>query len=181
MIEVENYTLNEFVMLPEEMQSDYVTIGLALNGDNWTDEDDITQWPWGRIKEIQSELINDLGLETIVNIINISTDIDKEDIMKKGWYEVFRFFNWIMKSLDIISNLEKQLAYEPSGDELRAGIEEYNQFGYFVTIDRLAQGDPLRYEDITKQPFNIIFSKLLLNGVDYNFQSAYSKIMMNKK
>ena len=57
----------------------------------------------------------------------------------------------------------------------------YNEFGVYATIDRLAGGDPLKYDEIGKTEFSVIFAKLRLNQVDVQFAKNYQKVIMSKK
>ena len=172
-----DYSIYELSMLDQDSRDEYVAIGLSLTSDG-RELEDLQTIEWGKVKEIQGLLHMEFDIEAMAQACNIIYDIHRPDAMK--WNELFPLYNFIIEGLVKIEKLEERLKYEPSIQELSAGIEEFNQFGIFVTIDRLAVGDPLRYDAITKLPYNIIFSKLLLNLVDANFQKKYQEIINNQ-
>lgn len=165
-------------MLDEETKGQYIALGLALNPEGG-DIEDLQSIEWGKIKEIQGVINIDFTLDIMLHVCSTIKDIKNIEELK--WTKLFPFYNFILAGLKKISKLEERLSYEPTIYELSAGIEDYNQYGIFVTIDRLAGGDPLKYEQITKLPYNIVFSKLLLNLTDSNFQKKYSEIINNRK
>lgn len=172
-------TLNELEQLPREQQENIITIGFVLKPDAW-DTPEITLYDWGKIKEMQEAARKDHDLDVILNMICIAKDMDKEDLYDFSWRKLFSFFNYLTHGLEHINKLEKLLEYEPTSEEVRAGIEEFDQFGYFVTIDRLAGGDPLKYEKIVKLPYDVVYSKLLLSKTDAIFQKRYHEVLKQK-
>ena len=56
----------------------------------------------------------------------------------------------------------------------------FNQFGYFVTIDRLAGGDALKHEAIGQLPYSQVFAELKLRLVESIFMKNYQKIIQSK-
>lgn len=174
---VKDYTLIELSLIGDEQFREYLSLGLVMKPkDNGLPK--LTEWEWGKIKEIQLIISSGITIYAIAAIIEIATG--EKNIMTRKWTDVFPFFNYIRKGLDEIAVMEDHLAYEPTIYEMSAGIEEFNKFGYFVTVDRLAGGDPLKYDEIVKQPYQVIYSKLLLNKTDAEFTERYQKIMMNK-
>ncbi len=175
--EFNKYTFREFLCLdPEEMQ-EYESTGLLLKPDSWGVSEP-TKWPYITVKDIQSILSGDIDFEQIIYIIKELTGMHTEKILDKSWIDIFKFVKFVFRSIEHINELEKKLAYEPDADERKAGIEMYNQFGYFATIDRLAGGKPWKYKKIGKMKYSIIFAKLLLNNVDTQFSKNYQKAIM---
>lgn len=170
-------TFDEFLTLPEETVKDYMAIGLVMKTFDYGES---TTWEWGKVKEIQFIFTTEEGLNAILKSVAIMDESKPEWVRKRSWIETLKKFNAIVKGLEIISEKEKMLEYEPTIYELEAGIEDYGQFGYFVTIDRLSGGDPLKYERVTKLPWNVIFSKLMLDRTDSDFRERYQKIMQRK-
>lgn len=74
-----------------------------------------------------------------------------------------------------------QLNFNPSSEMERAGIDKFNQFGRMNTIDTLAGGDILKYEDVLKIDCNTVFAKLKRSKVENDYQKNYQKIMSEKK
>lgn len=55
--------------------------------------------------------------------------------------------------------------------ERKAGIESFKKFGYINTVDSLAGGDVLKWNDVLNLPYEMVFLKQLRNKT----QEAYSK------
>lgn len=59
---------------------------------------------------------------------------------------------------------------EASKEHRQAGIDDFNRFGVFNTIDSLAGGDVLKWGEIMKITYNDIFLKLCMNKQQHIFQ-----------
>ena len=168
--ELYNYDFSEFKALPVDERELYKAYGLRAGAKNLTGIDP-TEWEWGRVKQIQ-DLMNQeyLWLDDIVEVVMIALDKKREEVELMKWFEIARFYTFILSAVKDINEKEQQLSYEPDTKELNAGIGEFQKFGWFSTLDRLANGDVLKYDEVGKQPWNIMFTKLLLNKTeaDYN-------------
>jgi len=156
---------------------EYESTGMLLKPNSWG-VSDFMNWPYLTVKEIQSSIAGNVTYEQVIEIIHELTGIGKDKILDKCWIDVFRFLKFVFDSIERVNKLEEKLIYEPDTDEVNAGIEMYNQFGYFATIDRLAQGDILKYEEVGQLEYSIVFSKLMLNQVDAQFMKNYQKIKL---
>lgn len=177
------YTFGEFLNLPDDEFKEYEKTGLLLKPDDW-DLPDFMKWPYIQVKKAQTILSEKISyvdvIELIRELVKIKPDLSElfssdENILQLHWFHVFAFLKFVINQIERVNELEERLAYEPDAAEERAGIDMYNQFGYFTTIDRLAGGDPLKYEEIGQTEYSVIFSKLLLNKVDSQFIKNYHK------
>ena len=90
---------------------------------------------------------------------------------------VISLYKWIKDSVENIIRWEvRNLPYKPSGDEIRAGISDFNRLGDTPTIDRLAGGDVLKWEAVLDLPYSTIRKKLLLSNISSNFEKKLSEI-----
>jgi len=173
-------SFREFLALPDEEFRRYESIGLVLkNSESWG-VSNFMKWPYLTVKEIQSTISESVNYEQVIDIIKELSGYPRDKILDKCWIDVFRFVKFVMKSIEEVDKVEEKLAYEPDAHEQEAGHESYQQFGYFATIDRLAGGDPLKYELIGNMEYSVIFSKLLLNKVDAQFAKNYQKSISKK-
>jgi len=168
------YTFREFLNLQGQEFQRYESTGLLLKADSWG-VSDIVNWDYITVKKIQSILSGSFSYEQLIYIIRELTGYRKSRILDTPWMNVFRFYRFVKDSIERVNEMEEKLQYDPDSMEEKAGINMFNQFGYFVTIDRLAGGDPLKYEDIGKMEYSVIFSKLLLNKTDIQFTKNYHK------
>ena len=95
--------------------------------------------------------------------------------------EVYPFGIHLQNQLIDIKKLEaKMLKAEHTAEQKQAGINEFDKLGIFNTIDMLAQGDPLKYDDVLKIDYGTIFNKLLLLNISVKFDKRLSKILRDK-
>ncbi len=103
-------------------------------------------------------------------------EMERDEVMLLKWHQVLKFYNYIVEVVKMFAEREQQLAYEPDAKEMAAGAEErYARFGWFATLYRLAGGDPLKYDEIGKQPYSVIFATLLLQKTDIEYNKALMK------
>ena len=170
------YSFGEFLLLEKSEFDEYERIGLLHRPDPWG-VSDFMNWPYITVKDIQSIMSQGMNYEQVIEIITELTGYRKDKILTKSWIDVFKFIKFVINSIDRVYELEKKLAYEPDANEENAGINMFNDFGYFVTIDRLAGGDPLKHEAVGQLPYSQVFAKLRLNQIDNIFMKNYQRII----
>lgn len=104
----------------------------------------------------------------------------KSELMGLNAVAVYSVFKFIKERLEVLIKRDKTLAQEPTYEQLKAGIKNFNVLGEFNTYDMLAQGDPLKYDAILALDYNTIFNKLLKNKISANFEQKYSEIIRAK-
>jgi hypothetical protein len=173
--ELYNYSFTEFIALETEQRELYKAFGLKAGAKNLT-KIDPQEWEWGRVKQIQ-DLVNKeyLWLSDIVEVVMVALNLKREEVEQMKWFDIARFYTFILKAISDINEKEQQLAYEPDAREINAGIEDFARFSWFATLDRLAGGDILKYDEVGKQPWSIVFTKLLLNKTDAEFNKKLIK------
>jgi hypothetical protein len=179
--ELNNYTFAEFINLPDNERNEYKTYGLHAKGRNMNGKPAL-EWQWGRVKQIQ-DIINQrsLSYNDLAEIIALAAEKSTDEVMLLKWHEVFKFYNFIVKEIEAINEKEQQLGHEPDIREINAGIENYSKFGWFCSLYRLSGGDPLKYDEIGKQPYSVIFSTLLMQKTDSDYERALIKQNQNSR
>ncbi len=172
------YTFGEFLNLPESERKEYERVGLLLKPDSWQ-VSNFENWPYITVKDIQQTFSQDIDYEDIIRVINELTGQHRDKILLKIWIDVFRFIKFVTNSIEQVNELEQKLIYEPDADEVKSGIEMYNEFGYFVTISRLAN-DILKQEAVGQLPYSQVFAQLRLNQIDNIFMKNYQKAITKK-
>ena len=69
-------------------------------------------------------------------------------------------------------------------EEVAANPSQIRKFGWFRTWDALAGGDIARYNEILKQPYIVVLTKLRLSYEQANYDRRLGKLRsekMNKK
>ena len=155
-------TFSEFVELPPSERELYQTAGQLLPPDDWG-VGTLKEKEWGVVKQAQFILsrpgttYHDM---LIALSLIFSNDTNIESIASLKWYDVWKFHNFVVNELTNISTLESDyLSYE-SSDREQSILKPLTDFGYFATLDGLADGDLTKYEAIEKMTWNMVFTKL---------------------
>jgi len=133
---------------------------------------------WKFVKEIAPQLIKLGNFEKL--IIEIFKDrgigIFPADVNYSDYNECLYFLFWIIDEVKHWNETEsKVLSAEPDVKLLAAGINELNQFGDLNTIDSLANGDVLKYEEIKMLPYHVIFDKQYKTNIENNINRKMAK------
>ena len=120
----------------------------------------------GQFDKLLFEILKDRGHKVyMVAIQNMETR------------DAIKFILWIRDELEAIANLEKTyLVSNPSPKLFQAGINRLDQFGLMNTIDNLANGDVLKYDEVRKLRYNVVFDKQYRDIVVKEIQEKLSKI-----
>ena len=128
------------------------------------------------VKDLQ-EMISKPQIDYVTFLIMLP-GVELKYLLKQRIVDVFAFYNHVVEEVErTISNENRLLNYTPDADEITAGIERFNKFGIFGTIDSLADGDLTKHKEILKMPYNVVFSKLLY----MKEQGMYQKALINLK
>jgi hypothetical protein len=147
----------------------------------------IVDWPVGKVWELQTMFSKELRLNDIPYILAfVFETIKKGDLERvtyfriEKWHNVFRLYNHVAEENQLIIQKERTLHYEADGDQEQAGIANINKYGKFATIDTLAGGDPLKYDEIEKIPWRRVFTKLKLDLDKSIYLENLSRIKRNR-
>src|SRR5690606_30694403 len=137
--------------------------------------------PYGLIKiDLPALQKSDPEPEAIVNLI-ISSQFPDFDIEAATGNEIVSFSLWIQEQQEFIYSIEeKYRSSEPEPERMAAGIHQLNEFGDMVTVDALAKGNILKYDEIKALPYCRVYEKLKLDKVNRDIEKRYQKIMEEK-
>lgn len=79
--------------------------------------------------------------------------------------------------LELIKRENELLKNDISFEQIRAGIDMFNQLGEFNTIDLIAQGKVWMYDTVLKIDYNTILNKLYKLNLSAKFEKNYSEII----
>jgi hypothetical protein len=65
--------------------------------------------------------------------------------------------------------------------EKKAGILSFEKFTFYNTINTLAGGDLLKWDEVMNLPYEKVFLKRLMNKTDAEFQKKYQDLMVKYK
>lgn len=128
------------------------------------------------VKELQRLMFDENGISQAIKfVLELSGQKDPE------LFEFFAFFNYCKAEIERITEMESNaLAYTPTTDEERAGIDRFNKFGYLTAIDSLAGGDVLKWPEIRNIEYETAFTKLMIDKERSDFDKALFKIQSSK-
>jgi len=92
-----------------------------------------------------------------------------------------RGMNYLNQLTEVIKMESEHLKSSVTIEQKQAGIDMFNEFGVMNTVNRVAGGDLLKYEEVLKIDYNTVFVKQKMLSFDAKFQKAYTKIMNNKR
>ena len=92
------------------------------------------------------------------------------------------YFNSIVEGAIHWAEQEKELlAYEPSEEEIRAGVKEYSQkVGEFATVKALAKNYGKDPDEVLEWKYSKVFGILYTDLEEYYYNQRYSKVLERK-
>jgi len=174
-MQIEKYSVYEFLLLSEEKRAEMTAIYNLVTFDV-----DCKTWTFEAVKETQYQLKRQLDYKSMIEIVSrqINTDILSIDA-----HVFFGTFNGIAKSILEITEIENNaLGHTPTGDEMIASEEVggFESFGYLPELDRLANGDILKYDAIKKQSWSDCFAKLAYESRQNRYQNKMMELIHKK-
>jgi hypothetical protein len=182
-IKVPNISFLEYANLDTRKDYDYYLRYANLKGLDLFCLGDFLAQPFGFVKDMQ-EYMNYQGLnwEDFFTEMSKKTGEATDSIVKRSLFDLQRARIYIRDEIEKINTLERtQLGHTSDSDEERAGIDVFNKFRSFIQFDKLAQGDIRRFKEIEEIPYDICFTKLLLDAEKYEFDKRLNKVRSSKK
>ena len=171
-MEIEKYSLYEFLLLPEDKKEEMLLIYKHIKIDI-----DCKTWTWGDVKETQYELKKQINYQTIINIVSRQI---KTELLTIDAHIFFATFNAISNSILQITDIENNaMGHTPTANEMVASEEVggFESFGYLPEMDKLANGNILKYEEIKRLSWNDCFSKLAYDARQTKYQNKIIDLM----
>lgn len=74
----------------------------------------------------------------------------------------------------------EQLSKSPKPEQLEAGIHRLEFAGHMATVDALAKGDPLKYDDVLKLSISTALFKLTYDKTVQEYQDRLYEVMRKR-
>ncbi|MEE4248560.1 MAG: hypothetical protein V2I33_24540 [Kangiellaceae bacterium] len=146
----------------------------------WTKKpkvDDLWELPWLDIILLDQHL----STKDVEKVIGLVYKVHGKYFLNLELLNVMAVYKWVANEISEINKIVYQeLGGEPDPDYVAAGIEQLKDFDYSVALDQLAQGDPLRYDQLLRTPYTVIFRKLCLDNVWGDIRKNYQEIVSRK-
>ena len=142
----------------------------------------LTKYPFKKVEELK-ELFSE---GKIIELMCFLLSCNQRYILRRDYKEFVYFLRWIEKEFQNINRLEIELNRPKEGDEKmmmqleQAGAESLNKFGILNTIDSLANGDILKWGEVESLPYEMVYTKLLLNKEKAAVERNYNQIIIEE-
>jgi hypothetical protein len=94
------------------------------------------------------------------------TDFDNMNVS-----EVFGAVNYVVSKLrEMDEDRNKMLHFEPTAEEIMAGIHNFDQLGEFNTIDTIAQKYKYTHKEVEELEYNLVILILYRSKISANFE-----------
>lgn len=136
---------------------------------------------WGKLESAKQYIMiaNDSLMPIVPNLLDIYCPIEGfKSLPMVQSYPIARAI--IMKLDEFFKKYTRLNDYKPSSEQIAAGIDKLNQYGFFATLHSIAGGDPLKYDDMLNQPADTIYQTLLMDFEVSEYQKRLQE-KLNKK
>lgn len=108
--------------------------------------------------------------------------ITDDSIYNQSVYKVHAFRIWLKERVDFINKLESDnLGHAPTGDEISAGIDNFNIFDHYPQFRSLADGgDYNKIEQVKQWPYDFCFMEMKYKSVMQEYERQLTNIRMKK-
>ncbi len=140
--------------------------------------EDLTEIPFGTLKEELPQRFEDGDMEGAILLL-LATKKKKLTlgmVKRLRNKDKFLFLLWVKDQLKKLGQLEAQyLSAPPDPKKVAAGISELDALGAINTVDLLAQGDILKWNQIRALPYGQVFEKLLKSTIEARINQRLKK------
>lgn len=103
------------------------------------------------------------------------------DITPADYYTYFNVYEKVVRGIEYWLDKEKELKYEPTSEEKKAGIEDISKkLKEFSTIDAIALRMHISHDDVLKIPYATVYLMLLNDMEVFKYQKRLTKIQQQK-
>lgn len=89
--------------------------------------------------------------------------INDKDFLRLDLFNCSACYKWVASKINEINDIEKQeLGHQPTGDEINAGVERLNEFGYTVALYQFRGTDISKDKELLATPYAKIFKELCM-------------------
>jgi hypothetical protein len=180
----------EIILMDEDSQKNlsYCLAFLSELPEGEVEAKDIREETFGQKVVLQQEMTKQsherlIGVSVAVYQYNYhNLEESFLEVTKRPFNEVYLLgLNYLKQFAEICKSEQEHLKSHTTNEQMRAGIQMFDEFGVMNTVDSLAQGNVLNYEKILEIDYNTIFIKLKMIKFASIYKENYSKIMSKKR
>lgn len=134
-----------------------------------------------RLRDVQDTKDNLAAgtFEDIIKCVMLTEELTYEEVLKMGIVEFWGLVKSITKQIEDINHMESvslTSEYPNFKWEAVGGSEKLSKFGIYNTLDKLSDGDILKYEAILDLPYADVFVKLYMDRIKGDLQHEMSQL-----
>ena len=130
---------------------------------------DLTHLRYKTLKRVVPELFNtEKYNQALYEILkDTQKNVTFGKVKRADNFKKYAFLLWVQDQYESIKNMEQTyLSSPPDAKLLNAGIRDLDILGDIASIDNLAGGDVLKWNQIIELPYSMIFDKQLKNTIE---------------
>ena len=116
----------------------------------------------------------------VFEAVALVTGINVEDLLKEPANKTIKFMKWLQQEIEKCIQVMNSIPSVPNNDMAAAGISDLDEFGEFNIYYSITK-NPIEWEQIGSLPFELVFTKMKMDGVNSVIQHNYNEIIKNKK
>jgi hypothetical protein len=149
----------------------------------WAEKINIAKEQWGKLEKAKQLIKNNEGKKDELLAEGIFKEYAPEvNVFELSVVEVIGALSmFFQKITDFFKKHDRLNDYTPDPDEVRAGVGELERYGYFPTLMSLCGDDPLKYDEMLKQPAGVIYMTLLVKFEQSQIQKKLYEIKSKRK
>lgn len=138
---------------------------------------------FGEVKDLQYYTSSGLTWENFFKALSeLIKGLEYKELADCSIFDLHKARLYFADQISLINSMESDyLGHQATPEERQAGIEMFSSYGAFIQFDKLAGGDPLKYDEIKKLKYDLCFTKLKLEADRNEFNERYHEIIRNKK
>jgi len=183
MIELKNITFHQYLNLEDRSEYDF-----AINyAESFLEPKDIfsigsfTQLEFGLVKDLQQDISQGMTWDKMLEYMCLLTGKKELAFYNLSLLKIIQFRNYIVNEIKQIVEIENQvLSYDPSEDEIQAGIDKLSVFGVYSQLLSVANGDPLKVDSVRKMKYEDAFVFLCYQKMSSDFERDLIRIRTPK-
>jgi hypothetical protein len=181
---IELITLNEYLSLDSEKQSEYnffmkYSIQLNTPVDHFRLGDLTETQSFGMIKDLQHDISRGINIYKIAEYLQTLT---KQKIINEYLDKICQQWKYIVVEIQRIINIENiALAYYATNEEKTAGIDKLNGLGIYLQFRNIAREINLTIDQVKAMPYLEAFTELVTQKKIHDYEKELIRIRSKKK
>lgn len=165
----------DFELIKKFAKRENTLLGITL--------EDITFLTYDELKHKVPDMFNKGEFEKAIHLIlkHKKKNLKFGNVKRTDNYKKYQFLLWLMDQYDRIGELEQTYLVSPPDPKLlSAGIRDLDVLGEKNLIDSLANGDILKWNEVIKLPYHMIFDKQLKTTIERRIAKRLEEIQLQE-